>query len=175
MKTNYFASVLSSIAILFASNSFAANPPTDPEIAHIVVTANTIDINAGKIAKDKAAKTDVKDFAQLMITDHSAVSKQATDLAKKLGVTPMDNDTSKSLMTGAQKNMKKLRELKGNAFDKQYVDQEVAFHQSVLDTIDKTLLPNAQNAELKALITKVRPAIASHLEHAKHMQETLKK
>ncbi|MFL5786355.1 MAG: DUF4142 domain-containing protein [Bacteriovoracaceae bacterium] len=160
------------------SSAFAAHVaagPTDPEIAHIVVTANTIDINAGKVAEKKGTTKEVRAFAERMVTDHSAVNKQAGDLAKKLGVTPMDNDTSKSLMKGADENMKKLKELSGKAFDKQYVDHEVAYHEAVLNAIDKTLIPSAHNAELKALIEKVRPAIAAHLEHAKGMQASMMK
>lgn len=149
--------------------------PTDAEIAHIVVTANTVDIDAGKLAKEKGSSKDVKAFADQMITDHTAVNKQATDLAKKLGVTPMDNDTSKSLMKGGKSNLAKLKGLKNKEFDKNYIDHEVSYHQAVIDTIDKTLIPNAENAELKALIVKVRPAFISHLEHAKHLQESMKK
>jgi putative membrane protein len=65
--------------------------------------------------------------------------------------------------------------MKGKAFDKAYVDQEVTYHQAVLDAIDKTLVPSAKNEELKSLIVKVRPAIAAHLEHAKHLQSQLGK
>jgi putative membrane protein len=162
--------ILTSLA--FAASAYAAEPtkaagPTDPEIAHIVVTADTIDITAGKLAMKDSKNKEVKKFAKQMVTDHSAVNKQASDLAKKLHVTPADNATSKSLMTGADENIAKLKTLKGKAFDKEYVDHEVAFHQAVLDAIDKTLIPSAQNAELKGLIEKVRPAIAAHLEHAK--------
>jgi len=90
-------------------------------------------------------------------------------------VKPEDNATSQSLKSGGDANVKKLKGLKGDAFDKAYVDQEVAYHQAVLDAIDKVLIPNAQNAELKALITKVRPAIDGHLQHAKMMQASLGK
>src|SRR6185437_3068109 len=108
-----------------------------------------------------------------LVTDHEAVNKQATALAKKLKVTPKDNDTSKSLEKGAQENMANLKKLKGKDFDKAYIDHEVDYHQAVLDAIDKTLIPNAKNAELKGLIEKVRPAIAAHLEHAKSVQSKL--
>jgi putative membrane protein len=110
-----------------------------------------------------------------MITDHAAVNKQAGALAKKLGVKPQDNDTSKSLKKGAADNMAKLKPLKGAQFDQAYVDHEVDYHQQVLDAIDKVLVPSAQNAELKGLIEKVRPAIQAHLEHAKHVQADLGK
>ena len=72
-------------------------------------------------------------------------------------------------------NVKQLKQLKGAAFDRAYVDHEVAYHQQVLDAVDKTLIPNAQNADLKALLVKVRPAFVSHLEHAKHLQASLSK
>ena len=96
-------------------------------------------------------------------------------LAKKLGVKPEDSDTSKSLKKAAADTAKKLKALKGAQFDKAYVDNEVLYHQQVLDAIDKVLIPNADNAELKGLIEKVRPAIAAHLEHAKHLQASLGK
>jgi putative membrane protein len=149
--------------------------PSDPQIAHIVVTANQIDIDAGKIAKSKSQNKEVQAFAQQMITDHGAVNKQAVALAKKLGVKPEDNDTSKSLKKGAQENVANLKKLKGAEFDKAYVDHEVAYHQAVLDAIDKVLVPSAQNAELKGLIEKVRPAFQAHLDHAKHLQGDLGK
>lgn len=170
------ALVLSSLLFGFSS-AYAAAPaatgPTDPEIAHIVVTANTIDITAGKLAQSKSKNAEVKNFAKLMVTDHTAVNKQATDLAKKLNVTPKDNAISKSLMQGADENIAKLKKDSTKGFDKDYVDHEVAYHQAVLDTIDQTLIPNTKNAELKTLIEKVRPAIAAHLEHAKAVQSKL--
>jgi putative membrane protein len=109
-----------------------------------------------------------------MITDHSGVNKQATALVKKLKVTPKDSDTSKSLKDGGTTNISKLKGLKGKEFDKAYVDNEVTYHQAVLDEIDKTLIPNAKNAELKGLLEKVRPVIDSHLQHAKQLQASLK-
>lgn len=166
------ASLVFVLPLGLASVAHAA-PPTDPEIAHIVVTANTIDVKAGKLAVKKTKNKDVKMFAQQMVTDHSMVNKQAIALAKKLHVTPKSNAVSKSLMKGAKANMKNLRKLKGHAFDKAYIDHEVAYHQAVLDAIDKTLIPSAQNAELKSLIEKVRPAIAAHLEHAKSIQSAM--
>jgi putative membrane protein len=160
---------------LFAVSSFAQSGPSDPQIAGIVVTANSIDVDAGKLAKSRTKNKEVSKFAQLMITDHTAVNKQAGALAKKLGVKPEASDTSKSLKAGAADNIKNLKSLKGAAFDKAYVDHEVAYHQAVLDAIDKVLIPNAKNAELKDLIVKVRPAFVAHLDHAKMIQAELAK
>jgi putative membrane protein len=163
------------IALFVPALALAQGKPSDPQIAGIVVAANQIDIDAGKLAKSRSKNKEVKDFAQQMITDHSAVNKQAGALAKKLGVTPEDSDTTNSLKQGAADNIANLKKQKGAQFDKAYVDHEVTYHQQVLDAIDKLLIPSAQNAELKGLITKVRPAIATHLEHAKHLQASLGK
>lgn len=160
-------------AFAFAVAPAFAQAPNDAQIAHIVVTANQVDIDAGKLAEKKAASADVKAFGKMMVTDHSGVNKQATDLAKKLKVKPEDNATSQSLKQGGDENVKALKGLKGKAFDKAYVDHEVAYHQAVLDAIDKTLIPNAKNAELKGLIEKVRPNIDAHLQHAKSLQSKL--
>jgi putative membrane protein len=163
-------------ALLFSMFSLAhAQAPSDPQIAGIVVAANKIDVDAGKLAKTRTKNKEVKAFAQRMITDHTAVNKQAGALVKKLKVKPEESDTSRSLQSDAKENMAKLKGLRGAAFDQAYVDHEVAYHQQVLDAIDKVLIPSARNAELKDLITKVRPAIAAHLDHAKMIQASLGK
>jgi putative membrane protein len=153
----------------------AAAAPNDAQIAHIVVTVNSIDSAAGVMAKQKGSAKSVKDFAQTMINDHSAVNKQAVALATKLKVTPEDNDVSKSLKSAGDASTSNLQGKSGGDFDKAYIDNEVTFHQNALDAIDKTLIPSAQNAELKSLLEKTRPAVAAHLARAKDIQTTLNK
>jgi putative membrane protein len=164
-----------SVAVLCVGVAGAsAQPINDAQIAHIVVTANQVDIDAGQLAASTASNPEVKKFGRQMVTDHTGVNKQAADLAAKLKVTPADNPTSQSLKAGGDKNVANLKSLKGAEFDKAYVDNEVAYHQAVLDAVDKTLIPGASNAELKGLLVKVRPAFVAHLEHAKKLQSTLK-
>jgi putative membrane protein len=168
-----YGAVLAGV-FLSASVAFAQNP-TDAEIAAIVVTANQVDIDAGKLAQTKASHPEIKKFAERMVVEHTGVNKSATELVTKLNVTPQDNATSKSLKDSGTKNLSTLKGLTGAAFDKAYIDQEVAYHQQVLDAVDKTLIPGVQNAELKALLVKVRPAFVAHLAHAKGLQATLAK
>jgi putative membrane protein len=156
----------------FPFSNASAQSVNDAQIASIVVTANQVDIDAGKLAKSRSTNKDVKAFAELMITDHTGVNKSAKDLVTELKVTPQDNPTSQSLKAGGHKNLAHLKTLKGAAFDKAYVDHEVAYHQQVIDALDKTLIPGATNDELKALLIKVRPAFVAHLEHAKHLQSS---
>jgi putative membrane protein len=174
MKKSYTA-LGGILALTLGATAAQAAGPTDPQIAAIVVTANQVDIDAGKLALTKAKSPDVKSFAQLMITDHSGVNKSATELVSKLRVTPENNPTSQSLQKGGDNNLAALKKLSGSAFDRAYVDHEVAYHQAVLDAVDTTLIPSAQNAELKALLVKVRPAFVAHLDHAKHLQSELGK
>ncbi len=173
-STMPFFSLVSSVAIAAASLVVSAQPmPTDAQIAHIVVTDNQVDIDAGKLAQRKASSTAARQFGQQMVTDHTAVNQQASALAQKLQLTPQPNDSSTSLKKGGDENLAQLGRLSGQQFDKQYVDHEVTYHQAVIDTVDKTLLPAAKNEELKALIEKVRPTLVQHLDHAKQLQSQL--
>jgi putative membrane protein len=165
--------LLAAASLTFLAGPAFAQSPNDAQIASIVVTANEVDIDAGKLAESKGSNAEVKAFGKQMVTDHSGVNKQAVALVTKLKVTPEDNPTSKTLKSGGAGNVKNLEKLSGAAFDRAYIDHEVAYHEQVLDAIDKTLIPSAQNAELKSLLVSVRPAFVAHLEHAKKLQATV--
>ena len=167
------SSILFASALFLSSSAAAAQSITDAQIASIVVTANQVDVDAGKLAASSSKNAEVRKFAQLMVRDHTDVNRQAVDLVTRLKVTPQDNETSRSLAAGGEKNIAALKSLKGAAFDKSYVEHEVAYHQAVLDAVDQTLIPNAKNDELEALLVKVRPAFVAHLEHAKHLAASL--
>ena len=159
-------------AFLLLPFSAAGQGFNDAEIAAIVVTANQVDIDAGKLAVERSSTDKVKTFAQLMITDHSGVNKAATELVTRLKVTPQQSSTSKALQAGGDTNLAHLKTLKGAAFDQAYIEHEYTYHQQVIDALDKTLIPAATNAELKALLIKVRPAFVAHRDHAKSLQST---
>jgi len=159
--------------LLFPAAVASAQEITDAQIASIVVTANQVDIDAGRLAASKASTDGVRAFGQLMVTDHSGVNAAAVALATRLNVTPEDNPTSQALKAAGDKNLANLEALDGAAFDKAYIAHEVAYHQQVLDALDTVLIPGATNAELKALLVKVRPAFVAHLEHAKQQQTSL--
>ena len=170
-----FTTLMIAGSLVVSSSVAFAQSINDAQIASIVVTANQVDIDAGKLAASRSANTEVKNFGEQMVSAHTGVNKSATDLVTKLKVTPQDNPTSQQLKSGGDANLANLKALKGAAFDRAYVDHEVTYHQAVLDALDKTLIPNAKNEELKALLVKVRPAFVAHLEHAKHLQSTLSK
>jgi putative membrane protein len=156
-------------------NAQKATNLTDPEIASIAVTANQIDINYAKIAESKTKNQDVLKFAETMAKDHQSVIDQAVALVTKLGVTPKDNSTSKSLKAGEAKTKKMLEAKSGKAFDKAYIDNEVAYHKAVIKEVKDALIPDAQNAQLKGLLQTVLPVLQQHLAHAEMVQKELNK
>ena len=169
-------SVLAIAAMLGLSVTAAsAQAPNDAQIAHIVVTANQVDIDAGNLAVKKSSNEEVKKFAQQMVTDHSAVNQAAVDLVTRLAVTPEESDASRGLTSSGATIRGTLETLDGAAFDKAYVDNEVAYHEAVIGVLDAQLIPSAANPELKKTLVDVRPAFVAHLEHAKHLQATLAK
>ena len=168
---NMAAAIL--LAILTAT-AYAADKPSDAQIAHIAYTAGDLDVKAGKVALEKSKTPDVRAFAENMVKDHTAVNDKALALVKKLGVTPEDNDTSKSLLKEQGEKQAELAKLSGTAFDKAYVANEVAFHKAVIGSLEKTLIPSTENAELKSLLQTGLKIFKGHEEHAEHIAASLK-
>lgn len=179
MKTKFFIkSVAVQVLLLFACMcGFAQDAPqlTDPEIAKVAVVANQIDIDYAKLAIDRSKNADVKEFANTMIADHNAIIEQAVALVTKLGVVPENNAMSKSLQKQADEKTKMLKAKKGKTFDKAYINNEVTYHQAVVDAVKNVLIPQSQNAELKELLETALPILETHLGHAKMAQSKITK
>jgi putative membrane protein len=170
--------IIAAIAALSLAGSVslatAADKPSDPQIAHIAYTAGAIDVEAAKQAIAKSKNKEVVAFAESMLRDHEAVNTQALDLVKKLNVTPEDNETSQALSKAATAEREKLAGLEGAAFDKAYVDNEVAYHKQVNGALETLLIPSAQNAELKGLLETGLKLFQGHQQHAEHVAAALK-
>jgi putative membrane protein len=173
MKKQHTAMAVLAGLTMFLCASALAQAPSDPQIVQVVKTANKIDIDHAKIALRKSKNQQIKDFANQMISDHTSLEKSVADLSKKLNVTPQESDTSKQLQQQATDEAKKLRSLSGDAFDREYLSHEVAFHQAVIDAASKTLIPNAKNAELKSALEGAAPLLQAHMQHAQQLQQSL--
>ncbi|MEO5719595.1 MAG: DUF4142 domain-containing protein [Chthoniobacterales bacterium] len=169
------SAALAAFTSVHAQTSETAAPPNDAQIAQIVLTADTVDVDYGKLALKKTKNAEVKAFAETMIRDHTAVNEKAAALAKKISLTPEASETSKSLESNGHTEMAKLKAMHGAEFDKAYVDNEVSYHEAVIGVLSTTLIPNAKNADLKALLESGKPIFESHLEHAKQLQKSLNK
>lgn len=161
--------------LMLASPAVAAEPaqPSDAQIAHIAYTAGQLDLEAGKLALTKSKNSAVRAFAETMIRDHAAVNDQALALVKKLGVTPQPNATSASLTSQSAETARKLSALEGAEFDRAYVGNEAAYHGAVNDALKGTLIPAAQNAELKTLLTSGLALFQEHQKHAEALAKSL--
>ena len=165
------------VAAMIASSAAmaqSAGKPTDPQIAHIAYTAGEIDIKAAELAKKKSKNKQVISFADDMIRDHKAVNEKALALVKKLNVKPEDNETSRALAKQGEDQLKKMSALEGAAFDRAYAQNEVAYHQLVNDSLRKTLIPSANNGELKELLSTGLKIFEGHQQHAEHLAQGLK-
>ncbi|HEX6783090.1 MAG TPA: DUF4142 domain-containing protein [Sphingomicrobium sp.] len=169
-KTGLFCAA----ALVTVAAPALAAAPTDPQIAHIAYTAGNIDIAAGKQALAKSHNKAIRSFAEEMVRDHGAVNDKALALVKKLHVTPEPNPTSAALTKQANATLARLSHLKGSAFDRAYIDNEVAYHKTVNGALESTLIPNARNGELKALLETGLTLFREHQAHAEQVAKELK-
>lgn len=170
-----FTPLVMAFACLFNPASAQENPKlSDAEVAHVAVVANQIDISYAELAKEKSQDAEILKFAETMTNDHNAVINQASALVKKLSVTPKENAVSQKLLADADQTKKTLKTKSGKAFNKAYIDNEVAYHKAVISAVEGLLIPEAENAELKALLQNVVPALKTHLQHAEMVQKMYK-
>jgi putative membrane protein len=174
------AAALGVVALTAFSLSAQESPPADPgadlrdaEIAHIAVTANNIDIDLARLAESRTQHADVRAFAATMIRDHSATLQRASELMTRLGVVPVRNAISETLTRGATDAQNRLAPLHGRDFDRAYIEREVQFHESVLEAVERIMLPTTENAELKRLLEEMVPSLTSHRDHAKQILASL--
>jgi putative membrane protein len=169
-----FGAALAAMTLL-SGGAMAENAKlTDPQIAHIAYTAGVLDVEAGKQALKMSKNKMVRDFAQEMVRDHTAVNNKALALVKKLHVTPEANPTSAGLTKAADAERAKLSKLKGAAFDREYINNEVAYHKTVNGALASTLIPSAHNAELKSLLQTGLTLFKEHQAHAEQVAAKLK-
>ncbi len=149
-------------AVLLAQGKAPAPALDDAAIVGIFDIANTWDIATGSLAASKAGRQDVRDFGAMLARDHKAVQDQGRELAATLKVTPTPVAADFPLKVAHEAAIKKLQGLSGAAFDRAFLEHEVAYHKAVIDAVTTTLLPAIRNAELKAFVEKVAPAFAAH-------------
>ena len=170
-----FAAPVAALLLIGGSAYAQSAKPNDAQIAHIAYTAGQIDIANAEQALKKSKNKEVREFAQDMLRDHKAVNEKALALVKKLGVTPEANPTSKALSSQADQKRAELAKLSGAAFDRVYVAHEVAYHRTVNGALKDTLIPSAQNAELKSLLQTGLALFSEHQAHAEHLAASQKK
>lgn len=174
MKLKYL--LLAFALPVFGGQAIAADDPADLndlEIAHVAYIADNIDIQYAHIALALSTNPEVREFANTMIRDHEAVNEQALALLNKLGAQPQDNFLSQALQEGAAKMIDELTALRGDAFDKRYAENELAYHKSVNELVENTFIPNIENAEVKELFKAGLEIFKVHEGHAEMLVKKL--
>jgi putative membrane protein len=162
-----------SVAAMFVPAALlaqSAKPAIDDAgIVGIFDAANTWDIATGGLAAKKATRSDVKEFGAMLARDHEQVRQQGRELAKKLGAKPTPVAKDFALLKNHEAAMQKLSSLTGAAFDRAFLEHEVAYHKAVIDAVTTTFLPAIQNAELMAFVQNVAPAFQAHMIAAQQL------
>lgn len=143
---------------------------SDAEIVGALQVSDQGEMEAGDLGIEKAARADVKSYANRMKKEHASHLERLNRMASEQGVTGAESEFSAGLrrhmteMTGA------LRPLSGADFDRAYMDGMVADHQALLDAIDQRFIPSAKDAKLRAELRKTRSVVNDHLRDARRIQ-----
>lgn len=154
---------LLSTLITLSAPAYSAEKLDDSTIMAIFDQANTVDIWIGRIGLEKGFSPEIRQLAQMVVTDHQVVQQMGRVLAKEQGLnmTPPANDKSAQDLADT---VELLQTKTGSEFDQAYLKREIAFHQGVIEAINTTLLPSIKNPKFKALVEKVLPGFKHHLQ-----------
>ena len=141
----------------------------ESNIAAVISTAHEGEVMHGEGARSKASREDVRAFASMMVTDHTAAGNRAREVFARNNITPMDNDTSRTLRDNARRAWESLNTYSGVSFDRAYMQAQVDMHQWMLTSLDNNLIPSARNREMRELLTAQRGSVMTHLERARNI------
>jgi putative membrane protein len=147
---------------------------SDAQIATFALAALTIDINRSKVAAGDADNAEVRELAERMISAHTGGKQGLLNVVSKLRLAPDDSLAMQILVKQAARIDLALGKLAGPAFDRAYLDAEIAHQKSVLDTFAQELLPRVRSGELKRVLTDVDPSLRKQLAQAQHVQKSLR-
>lgn len=145
----------------------------DAESASIMSTANTAEIQEGQLALQKSRNDAVRQFAQRMVSDHTALNQELMAHMRRHRGTSGANPITNQLQSNTQQTTRNLQQLEGMQFDRAYIENQIAMHQWLLNTLDNALIPGADDKQLEADLREARDVIASHLQHARQVQSSL--
>jgi putative membrane protein len=146
---------------------------SDQDIASIVMAANTLDSTNGALARGKTSNSTVRQFGERMVREHGQLNQQVKSLGRRLNLTPGENEKVREMRNDAQDKIRDLSSKTGAEFDHAYIDAEIDMHEHVIDALDHQLIPGADNADLRNLLTQARAAVQSHLDQARTIKQTL--
>lgn len=145
----------------------------DGQLIAIYNQVNTFDVETGALAVERAHSDEVRALGRMVTTDHTAVKANAEALAATLGVDvvlPPGRDAAEDEHQAA---LERMQSLSGEAFDRAYLDHEVAFHTAAIAAVKDVLIPAAEHDELVDFMTEVLPGFEHHLAETIRVREAL--
>jgi putative membrane protein len=139
---------------------------TDADAAGIGWTINDGEVKLARLAVQNASSQAVRDFAQMMINDHTNANTQL----QTHGYGSIDNPATVTLNSIVNRTMSTLQSKSGADFDQAYIASQVDLHQSALDTVRSTLLPSATNPDLRTILNTMNSSVQAHLQRARELQ-----
>jgi putative membrane protein len=144
---------------------------TDANVVDALTAANQGEVDYSNVAVQKATNPSVKEFAQMMVKDHSTMLDAVKSLSSKLNVTPAPNDKVNDLQKESQQDIADLNgKTVGKDFDHEFMEEQVDLHQETLDLLND-LDSKTTTADLTAAIAEAKPKVQAHLDQAKSVKD----
>ena len=146
----------------------------DANVAAVAHASNMDEIQTSQLALQRSQNAQVRQFAQMMITEHTAVDQQMMQMLQAKGMTMQPNEPARAAMQATAATVANLSRTTGAAFDRAYMMHQVASHRWTLTSLDQSLIPATRDDQMKAFLSgKVRPAVAMHLETAMRLNTSV--
>ncbi|MGC2259590.1 MAG: DUF4142 domain-containing protein [Candidatus Sulfotelmatobacter sp.] len=143
----------------------AATPMTDQQFVDFAGQTDMMEANLGQVAENQASAQSVKDYALMLVTDHTSDYTQLTLAAGKANlIVPRGLDAAHDQMIAP------FDKLKGTAFDYRYIQEMIAGHTKAIAVYTKEAT-DAQSADLKAYASETLPTLQKHLDGAKELSK----
>jgi putative membrane protein len=145
-----------------------------PAIAGTLQAINDAEIEAGRLARDRAQNADVRRFAEMMVNQHNDNNRKVREALSRDNIQPREGAVARQLSEDAQRNLDRLRDTRGAEFDRMYINQQVQMHEDALRLIDNRLMPSARDTQMRTLLQDTRQHVSDHLDRAREIQRNLR-
>jgi putative membrane protein len=169
VRTILLALCMSMLCCAPALAQTSSTSPSDQQFVDFAAQTDMMEAHLGQLAGEQAAGQNIKDFAQMLVTDHSNDYQQLTVAASKASLT-----VPKGLDAAHDKMIAPLAKMKGTAFDHRFAQEMIAGHQKAMGAYQREA-QNGQNADLKAYANQTLPTLEKHLQAAQDLVKSKSK
>jgi len=163
--------------LIAANTAIAKQDPAanakDKAVIGWLEVVNKSEIDVANLAKTKELTSDVTEFADFMINQHSDNLKKTQEISKNEKIKANKDGATVALEKKMKKELKKLEKMAGKSFEKEYVNLMVKGHEGVLKDLDDKYVRQVQNEKVKDHLEDTRKHVEDHLEKAKELKEKL--